>query len=95
MCRIPHRHSGDWKTRAIHFTFYFTSSPEHKIFLFFTGLNNGDINIFRMASLQNTLNNHRLKNNLLSCKSVNNLDSVLSNNTKSEDSGSHEDISSI
>jgi hypothetical protein len=30
MCRIPHRHSGEWKTRAIHFTFYFTCSPEHK-----------------------------------------------------------------
>jgi len=52
MCRIPHRPSGEWKTRAVHFTFYFTCSPEHKIFLFFTGLNNEDINIFRMASLQ-------------------------------------------
>jgi hypothetical protein len=27
-------------------------SPEHKMFLFFTGLNNKDINIFQMASLQ-------------------------------------------
>ena len=36
----------------IPFTFYFTCSPEYKIFLFFTVLNNEDINFFRMASLQ-------------------------------------------
>ena len=36
----PHMHSGVKKTRAIHFTFYFTYSPEHRIFLFFTELNN-------------------------------------------------------
>ena len=35
-------------------TFYVVShvSPEHKTFLFFTGLNNEDTNIFGMASLQ-------------------------------------------
>ena len=32
--------------------FYFTCAPEHKTFLFFTGLNNKDKYTFGMASLQ-------------------------------------------
>ena len=35
--------------------FYCTCSPEQKIFLFFTGVNNEETNKFGMASLQNIL----------------------------------------
>jgi hypothetical protein len=48
--------------RTIHLMFYVTWSPEHKIFLFFTELNNEDT-YFWMASLQRsqpTLNKQRL-----------------------------------
>jgi hypothetical protein len=70
-------HSQHNKSKSGH-TVNISRAPAHTI------QNNGDINIFRMASLQNTLNKHRLKNNLLSCfKPVNNLDNVLSSNIKS------------
>jgi len=35
--------------------FYFTSSHEHTIFLFFTGVHNEDTNNIGMASIQNNL----------------------------------------
>jgi hypothetical protein len=43
------------KIRAIPVMFYFTRSLEHKIFLFFTGVNNEDTNKFGMAGLQNSV----------------------------------------
>ena len=56
--------------------FYFTCSPEHKTFLFFTGLNNKDKRTFGMASLPKTVDQHLINSyntfkQIISCTPVN------------------------
>ena len=56
--------------------FYFTCSPEHKTFLFFTRLNNKDKYTFGMASLQKTVGQHLINTykQIIACTPVNNFD---------------------